>query len=660
MAQLHAHRTAQSRSRDPSFGEFFRYHGWLAPGIRLLRRLSFTAKAVWIATAFMVPLVVMLAFLWSGASDVISATRSEQQGMTYLKPALQLLRAAQDQRAAALRGDGSLTDAQQRVDRALGQLAEVERSMGAELGTGKAFAEVKRRYDALRSAPAGGADTKSDEHDQFASAVLALIADMADGSQLSLDPELDTYHMMVVSVLRGPIQTENTARLRDLGTVVLKAQKAEPNQHDRLNDWAAVQAYVDADIERSFRQGVAAFPEVARTMDMAGTDAAFDAFMKAVRAQVLSAEPQGDAAAYLQLGNAVVAKQNRLNDQVAERLSARLQERIEQQQHGLTAKFALAAGGVLLAGYLLLSFYRVMMGGLQEVGGHLRAITQGNLSTAPKPWGSDEAAQLMLTMGEMQTALRRIVGEVLQGSTQVRTSSQEIAGASMDLSARTEQTAANLEQTAATMEQISAQVEQAGRTVADANALMNDNAKAAKACGSVIGDVVQTMEGIRQSSARIGEIIGVIDGIAFQTNILALNAAVEAARAGEQGRGFAVVASEVRALASRSAAAAKEIKTLIGSSIVQVESGHGVVGQAQQMMVSIVDKAGHMATMMSEIALITQQQGQGVLEVGQAVRSLDTATQQNAALVEETAASARALADQAERLNGEISYFKLQ
>ena len=540
--------TGRPRDQDRSFGDFFRYHGWLAPGIRLFRRLSFTAKALWIATVFLIPLAVMLAFLWSGAQDVVSATRVEQQGMEYLRPTFKLLRATQDRRAAQQPGDAS-GELQRRAEQALEQLAAVERSLGKDLGTAKAFAEVKNRHDALKGA--GGGAAALAEYGKLTDALLALIADVADGSQLSLDPELDTYHMMVVSVLRGPLQTEITARLRDLGAQVLAAHQATAAQHDQLANWTAVESYVDADVERSFRQGVAAFTEVAKTMDMAGTDTAFAAFIKAVQEQVLPAELQGEAGTFAQLGSAVVDKQNRLNDQVFARLGDRLQERIEQQQRGLALKFALSAGCVAIAVYLLLSFYRVMMGGLDEVAGHLHPITQGNLTTAPRPWGSDEAARLMLTMGEMQTSLRRVVGDVLAGSAQVRTSSQEIAGASLDLSARTEQTAANLEETAATMEQISAQVQHAGRTVGQANVLMKDNAQAANDCGRAIGDVVQTMGHIRQSSTRIGEIIGVIDGIAFQTNILALNAAVEAARAGEQGRGFAVVASEVRALADR-------------------------------------------------------------------------------------------------------------
>jgi len=359
------------------------------------------------------------------------------------------------------------------------------------------------------------------------------------------------------------------------------------------------------------------------------------------------------------LGNAAIAKQSVLMAKVRARLSQRLEERIALQQSGLAQKFAIAAFFVVLAGYLMFSFYRVMMGGLQEVAGHLRAITQGNLTTAPRPWGSDEAAQLMLTMGEMQTALRRIVGAVLQGSAQVRTSSSEIAGAAHDLSSRTEKTASNLEETAATMEQISSQVQHAGVTVEGASRIVQSNARAASECGQVITDVVQTMERIRQSSHRIGEIIGTIDGIAFQTNILALNAAVEAARAGEHGRGFAVVATEVRALAGRSANAAKEIKSLISSSIEQVESGHGVVGHAGQLMADMVSNADKIASLMREITEATRQQGQGVHEVGAAVHSLDDATQQNAALVEQTSAAATALAEQADRLNHEVGFFKL-
>jgi len=343
-----------------------------------------------------------------------------------------------------------------------------------------------------------------------------------------------------------------------------------------------------------------------------------------------------------------------------DRLDKQLQARVQRLKLTLAEELALSVFFVALAAYLLMSFYKVMMGGLQEVGEHLKQITQGNLTTAPTPWGRDEAAALMTTMGEMQTSLRRVVSSVLQSSSQVQNASHEISSASLDLSERTEKSAASLEETAASMEQIAGTVRHTSEAVAGASAIVQENAIAATHGGEVIAKVVSTMDGIRSSSGRIGEIIGVIDGIAFQTNILALNAAVEAARAGEQGRGFAVVATEVRALAGRSAAAAREIKALITDSVSQVESGAQVVADAGATIGNIVSNASRIASLMNEIATATREQSTGVAQVGSAVHELDQSTQQNAALVEQTAAAAGALSDQARHLAEEVAFFKLQ
>ena len=286
-----------------------------------------------------------------------------------------------------------------------------------------------------------------------------------------------------------------------------------------------------------------------------------------------------------------------------DRLEAQLRTRIAGTQATLYGQFGVALFFIALAGYLLFAFCKVMMGGLQEVSGHLKEITRGNLTTAPRPWGTDEAAQLMTTLGEMQTSLRRIVSVVIETAENVQTASGEIASASMDLSQRTEEAAANLQQTSASMAQISASVTQSADTVAQASASVHDNAGAAERSGQAITEVVRTMDDIRSSSGRIGEIIGVIDGIAFQTNILALNAAVEAARAGEHGRGFAVVASEVRALAGRSATAAREIKSLIGASIEQVHGGSAVVGRAGEIMQAVVSNAGRIDKLIEPMEL---------------------------------------------------------
>jgi methyl-accepting chemotaxis protein len=326
-------------------------------------------------------------------------------------------------------------------------------------------------------------------------------------------------------------------------------------------------------------------------------------------------------------------------------------------------RLMLVSGVVLLSllvvGYLFISFFRVMEGGLKETRRHLRAMTEGDLTMSPTPWGRDEAAQLMLDLHTMQTSLRQMVQRVRQSSDEIVHSSSEIASGALDLSARTEQAAASLEQSASAMEQISATVRQTSDHTAEASTVARHNAEVAAEGGRTMQDVMQTMEAIRGSSARIGEIIGTIDGIAFQTNILALNAAVEAARAGEQGRGFAVVAAEVRSLAQRSAGAAREIKALIGQSVDQVETGSGVVRRAGDTIGEIVQSSSRVDALLGDVATGAREQAGGIGQIGEAVQELDRMTQQNAALVEQTAAAAAAMQDQARTLADEVARFRL-
>ena len=319
-----------------------------------------------------------------------------------------------------------------------------------------------------------------------------------------------------------------------------------------------------------------------------------------------------------------------------------------------------AAGvATCFAFYVFYSFFRVMDGGLKETRRHLHAMTSGDLTTSPHPWGRDEAAELMRDLHAMQDSLRGMVHRLRGSSDQLMRSSSEIASGSMDLSSRTEAAAANLQQSAASMEQITATVKQTSDATSEASRVARHNAEAAAQGGRVMSEVVQTMDNIRGSSAKIGEIIGTIDGIAFQTNILALNAAVEAARAGEQGRGFAVVATEVRALAQRSASAAREIKGLIGTSIQQVEAGTGIVRKAGGTIEDIVSSAHRVNELLDEVATGAREQSTGVSQIGQAVHELDQMTQQNAALVEQTAAASTAMRDQAQALCGEVDRFRL-
>ena len=286
-------------------------------------------------------------------------------------------------------------------------------------------------------------------------------------------------------------------------------------------------------------------------------------------------------------------------------------------------------------------------------------VADGDLSSRMDVHGKDETAQLLQALGRMNDNLARIVGQVRNSSDCIATGSAEIATGNQDLSQRTEEQASNLQQTAASMEQLSGTVRINAETAGRANKMAVKASAAAAQGGQKVGAVVATMQDIAASSKKIADIIGVIDGIAFQTNILALNAAVEAARAGEQGRGFAVVASEVRSLAGRSADAAKEIKSLIGASTERVEVGAKQVNEAGASMDEIVVQVQRVSQLIGEISNATAEQSTGISQVGDAVTQLDQVTQQNAALVEESAAAAESLKHQAAKLAEVVSVFKL-
>jgi methyl-accepting chemotaxis protein len=325
----------------------------------------------------------------------------------------------------------------------------------------------------------------------------------------------------------------------------------------------------------------------------------------------------------------------------------------------------LSAGSLVLAAVLLVISLAIDRSLLRQLGGEpaeATRITQrmaaGDLSVGIV-LERDDRSSLLFALESMRDGFTGIVGRVREGSESVATASSQIAHGNLDLSQRTEQQASALQQTAASMDQLGSTVKQNADNARQANALAQGASSVAAAGGDIVGEVVATMRGINESSKKISEIIGVIDGIAFQTNILALNAAVEAARAGEHGRGFAVVASEVRNLAGRSAEAARQVKSLINDSVQRVEQGSVLVDKAGATMTEVVGSIRRVTAIMGEISAASVEQSQGVAQVGQAVAQMDQATQQNAALVEESAAAAEGLKGQAQQLVQAVAVFKL-
>ncbi|QRR34304.1 HAMP domain-containing protein [Hydrogenophaga sp. YM1] len=418
---------------------------------------------------------------------------------------------------------------------------------------------------------------------------------------------------------------------------------------------SVVQKTLEAEIQSE--QGKALLKEIAERR----------AAYMAVRKTYFDTLKNGDAAGAQQLltgglmpaADAYGAKQRELLElqhrAVAEAVAA--SEATVNRQIGLLMLLALAAGG--LAMVLAWRITRSVTQPLAQAVDVTREVAAGDLRRDVRTERTDELGDLLRALGDMKTSLTRTVSLVRSATDSIDTASQEIATGNQDLSARTEQTASNLQETAASMEQLTGTVRQSADSARQANQLAATAAEVAARGGSVVSQVVTTMDEINHSSRKINDIIGVIDGIAFQTNILALNAAVEAARAGEQGRGFAVVAGEVRNLAQRSAEAAKEIKGLIGASVERVDAGSRLVADAGQTMSEIVGSVQRVSDIIGEITAAAGEQSEGIGQVNVAVNQLDQMTQQNAALVEQSAAAAQSLRDQAGRLTEVVQVFRL-
>jgi methyl-accepting chemotaxis protein len=632
--------------------EFFRYHGPMAIGVRVFRHLDFKAKAGLISAAFAIPIALLSWNFYTTGERERNAVSLELVGLeatTHTDDGLEALRA---QRMALLSGEIKQPDVS-------AAKAALEMLSSSPLSA-RVAPDLKAANDSLAAVTAAGLGADEQTIQASIDAMSKLAADLDDTSGLSLDPDVDSYYLE--SILDDAVPQAEEALSHALALGAQYQAKASPPEAMGAHQLFAM-TYWSARHLQSIAQMIerikAAAPEEAARIELKEPMERVWDFAGNANEAWFGEKFAGAPTELRTKSDAAMKGLAQIRFQARQVLSETLQRRVAKIDRLRAIMASVLVAALCLSGYLFYAFFLVISGGLGEVRRHLVAMTNGDLTTSPQPWGRDEAASLMQALTSMQQSLRTIVSRVRLSSASIVDASGEIASASIDLSTRTEESAANLEKSASSMEQMSAAVRATADNAHLAAQAAKRNAQVAEQGGRVIGDVVSTMQAIQASSREIGDIVGVIDGIAFQTNILALNAAVEAARAGEAGRGFAVVATEVRTLAQRSAAAAREIKVLIGTSVQHVDAGTRSVQGAGVTMTELVTNANRMNTLLSEISSASTQQSSGVTQVTQAVQDLDRTTQQNAALVEETAAAAHCLRDRAIDLAGEVSLFNL-
>jgi methyl-accepting chemotaxis protein len=475
----------------------------------------------------------------------------------------------------------------------------------------------------------------------------ALLQKVVEGNNVRLDAATDMRDAArrVVIGVRDAILVTNEAETREASKAVSEAWQ-EYDRATTVMDKMSKFPDTRARLAKAIAARAAAAPLIAKAQELGGAVQAEEG------ARLLHASVVPAVNAWLVTLNDIIDAQAARNksDQTA---AEQQYERARLVMHGVGTSALLVA---ILIGWLITrSITRPMKQAVQIA----QTVAAGDLSSRIDVASKDETGQLLLALKEMNGSLQHIVGQVRSGTDTIATASTEIASGNLDLSSRTEQQASALEETASSMEELTSTVKQNADNARQANQLAQSASEVALRGGAVVADVVRTMGSINESAGKIVDIIGVIDGIAFQTNILALNAAVEAARAGEQGRGFAVVASEVRNLAQRSASAAKEIKSLIGDSVDKVGEGSRLVNQAGATMDEIVTSVKRVTDIMGEITMASREQEAGIEQINQAIGQMDAVTQQNAALVEEAAAAAQSLQDQSGKLAEVVGVFRL-
>ncbi|MCC6850999.1 MAG: nitrate- and nitrite sensing domain-containing protein [Rubrivivax sp.] len=602
----------------------------------------------------------------------VEAAQRQLEGIAPAQSAVALIHVTQQHRgisALVLGGDTAAAAnrraKQAEVDRGLAQLTKAVATLqDAPLASATArLADDWRALAGKLDAAALDSARSLELHSALIQQEIELIQDIARVSGIVLVPEAASYFLQSAALEQLPRLIEAFGQARGLGATLLARGSATPQERAAISQLGATVASTFRDARKSLELAVKddATARAAIGNAMSAATAAAQEGFKLVDERVVQAQKlEFPAAQYYEVMTRATEAQFKLIEAANAALGAALEREVQRSRTEIMLVLLACGALALLGAWLMWAITRITAGAVASALHMAQAVAAGDLTQSVAQAGRDEVGQLLRALERMKDSLAVVVATARGNAENVATASAQIAQGNLDLSQRTEEQASALQETAASMEQLGTAVTHNAENARQASRLAQEASAVAAEGGAVVGQVVEMMKGINGSSRRIADIIGVIDGIAFQTNILALNAAVEAARAGEQGRGFAVVASEVRSLAQRSSEAAKEIKALIGSSVDQVEEGSALVQRAGTTIGNVVESIQRVNVLMGEISRASAEQSSGVAQVGTAVGQIDQTTQQNAALVEQSAAAAESLKVQAGQLVAAVAVFKIR
>ncbi|GAB2843687.1 methyl-accepting chemotaxis protein [Pseudoduganella ginsengisoli] len=639
----------------------------IQPAIALMQRLRLFPKFTLVTLVFLLPLLMVTTLLMAELNKSIAVTGSEQRGVAYLQQVHDITRLVQQHRAierlrlaAHQAADGAplRTQAEERIKR-----LDAWQANAAGLSVMPEWAAVRQSWSTLAERQANGASDAKDSmqlHAMLITQLGKLATAVADRSSLSLDPQVQTYYLIAAFTRTLPDIAEDLSVIAARGGAYIDSGLFEANEDQVVNATAMIARH---NLERLPSQAAAMLqhnPELKAALQSHGaaTNNAL-AFLERTKSEVTNSYDQTSGKEFSSAGNAAIDGLYAFGGACAKALDQLLAERMAGAQLRRNLMLAGVLAAIAMAAFLFAGFYLSFSRDVGALNHAVRAAAAGDLTQAVASPARDEIGALVNAFGGMTDALATLVGDIRSGAGRIASGADALAGGNTALSGHTVSQAEDLSATAASMRALTANVQRNAAHAANGRKLVQSASDIAHQGGDKVAAVAGTMAAIRASSDQIRDITGVIDGIAFQTNILALNAAVEAARAGEAGRGFAVVASEVRSLAQRSASAAKEIKALIDDSVSRVEAGHAQADAAGVTMEQVLQSVQQTAAIIAQISEAEAAQRQQIEQVDRALARIDDMTRQNGALVLQASAGADSLHEEAVQLGTAVSRFRL-